>query len=95
MHFQFDKEEGKEIQNTEIPKTTEHNQMIYRLAVLGKKYNLLIKIGNQETKDKILKPLNKVENLKYAVLKSKQLSYVNQIDCLWFAKKGDLLQRRL
>jgi hypothetical protein len=72
-----------------IPETTAHNQMIYRLALLGKKYRLLVKIGNQEQKDNFLKNLNQIGNLKYDVLKSKQNSYVNQIDCLWFANKGD------
>jgi DNA modification methylase len=88
LHFAFEEEEKYETKNTDIPATTEHNQIIFRLVVLGKKYELLTKIGNQEQKDNTLKPLNNVENLKYNMLKSKQLSYVDQIDCLWFAKKG-------
>lgn len=88
LHFDFDNADNSKSKRI-IPNTTEHNQMIYRLALLGKKYRLLIKIGNQEQNDNVLKPLSEIGNLKYDVLKSKQISYVNQIDCLWFAKAGD------
>lgn len=90
LHFEFEQEESIVNKSIQIPPTTEHNQMIYRLAVLANKYKLIPKIGNTEIKkDKTLKELSKIPTIKYSTLKPKQLSQVNEIDCLWFAKKGD------
>lgn len=72
--------------NQSIPELSEHDQIIYRLSVLGITYNLLPKVGNKEKRDnRELKEINQIENLKYPSLKPKQLSYINNIDCLWIA----------
>lgn len=83
----FEEPKVDPIVKKDIPDTTEHNQMIYRLAAIGSKYGLSPKIGNQEQKDPALKLVNKVANLSYDVPK-KLLSYINQIDCLWVEPKS-------
>ncbi len=70
----------------EIPETSVHNQMIYRLVQLANRYDLLPKIGGQEQKDEILRPFNRSKNLSYA-LGTKQVSQINQIDCIWVEEK--------
>lgn len=75
---------------TKIPAISEHDQIIYRLALLANRYNLISKIGNQEQKEPYLKALNRVQGLKYESVYPKDVININEIDCLWFAKNNKI-----
>lgn len=83
----FEERTSEVHEDPEIPIISEHNQMIYMLAVLGRTYKMGIKIGNQEQRVSSLKQENTVSNFNYPGLGTKQMSYINNIDCLWVHKK--------
>lgn len=85
--FDFSSEEP--ITETEIPQISEHNKMIYRLALLATKYGLIPKIGNQEQKEPFLKAVNQCYDLQFNNISEKDNSYINNIDCLWMTKSND------
>lgn len=71
-----------------IPQMSEHNQMIYRLAILSNKYGFIPKIGNQEQKEPFLKAMNQCADLHFSNIGDKDNSYINNIDCLWMAESN-------
>jgi DNA modification methylase len=79
----------KPVTEPEIPQISEHNQMIYRLALLASKYGFIPKIGDQEQKEPFLKAVNLCADLHFASISDKDNSYINNIDCLWMAKAND------
>lgn len=69
---------------TQIPEEiSEHNKMIYRLALLANRYNLIPKVGQQEQKDPFLKAVNQCNELLFEGISDKHLRNINEIDCLW------------
>lgn len=81
--FSFDESPEKTSAKAEIPEISNHNKAIYRLALLCNKYGFIPKIGNQEQKEPFLKALNQCSNLEKSNLNAKDISQINNIDCLW------------
>ncbi len=73
----------------EIPQISEHNQIIYRLAILANKYGFIPKIGNQEQKEPFLKAVNQCTDLQFKNISDKDNSYINNIDCLWMTPNNN------
>jgi DNA modification methylase len=85
----FDLSSEKLTTEAQIPQISEHNQMIYRLALLASKYGFIPKIGNQEQKEPFLKAINLCADLHFDSVSDKDNSYINNIDCLWMTKAHD------
>lgn len=88
--FNFDIVADKPLAEVEIPQITDHNQMIYRLALLANKYDFIPKIGDQEQKEPFLKALNQCSSLHFSSISQKDNSLINNIDCLWMTKDKPL-----
>jgi hypothetical protein len=87
--FDLDSSADIPVREPEIPDISEHNQMIYRLALLGHKYGFVPKIGNQEQKEPFLKAINQCADLQFDSIGDKDNSYINNIDCLWMSQNND------
>ena len=72
----------------EIPNTTEHNQIIFRLAILGNKLGLKTYIGKREQGDKAFEKTNFLKDIPIVNIKKEDLVRIEQIDCIWFYKDG-------
>lgn len=89
LQSSFDFSHEKQIIEAEIPQISEHNQMIYRLALLANKYGFIPKIGNQEQKEPFLKAINQCPDLQFNNISDKDNSFINNIDCLWMTPNND------
>jgi len=89
LQSSFDLSSEQRTSETEIPQISEHNQMIYRLALLSSKYGFIPKIGNQEQKEPFLKAINLCADLQFDNVGDKDNSYINNIDCLWMTKNNN------
>ena len=86
--FDFQTVEEAKPAYIEIPSISEHNKMIYCLALLANKYGLVPKIGNQEQKEPFLKAMNYCPDLHFNGITDKDNSLINNIDCLWMSPKN-------
>ena len=73
-----------------IPNTTEHNQVIFRLAMLGGKLGLKPFIGKQEQRDKAFDRIDFIKDVPTinVTAKKEDISRIEQVDCIWFYKDG-------
>ncbi len=74
---------------SQIPNTTTHNQMIYRLCALAVKLGLQPYVGKRETASagaEVFKNLKCFDELPLTKLSDIQKKRIEQIDCIWFFK---------
>jgi DNA modification methylase len=88
IQHEFDLGEEK-VLSTEVPAGSRHDQMIYRLIVLGNKVGFIPYLGKREMiiagKD-IFKDLNYLKEFPLKNLRVDLRKKIEQIDCIWFHK---------
>lgn len=81
--------DNKTFSDTKIPEIDEHDQIIYRLSLLGSKYGYRSKIGHQELKEPFLKAVSTTNKLYYYNVSDKDNVNIDNIDCMWLAPNQD------
>lgn len=79
----------EEVKETAIPKGTTHDQIIYRLIVLGNKMGFFPYLGKREraiSGENIFKELSYLKELPLQNLTDSLRRRIEQIDCIWFYK---------
>jgi DNA modification methylase len=82
-----------EIRKVKVPQVTRHNQMIYRLLVLGVRAGFIPYIGKRERETELNETLQEFKYFKKLPLKKlteDQQRIIEQIDCIWFYKDAPI-----
>ena len=72
----------------EIPESTKHNQLIYRLAIIGQRLGYSQYIGRNERSDPMLAVLKPITNLN-TTCTAANLNRIEQIDLIWADNNGN------